>query len=122
MPKPTTTQSPSETIEERQECLREAERLVTSDRNKQYGEPVDNMARTAEMFAAYLGNRNGRELEATDIAMFGIILKIGRLANDPTKLDSWIDLCGYASIGYECAKKAAITGDLEKILNAALQD
>jgi len=117
MVKRSTTQYHSETLNLRQECLREAERLVTGDRNKQYGEPVDNMTRTAEMLAAYLGQRTGRELESMDVAVFGIILKLGRLGNDPLHSDSWLDICGYASIGFECAKKAAITDDLAKVLN-----
>jgi hypothetical protein len=89
----------------RQDMLRTVERLVSSNRNLDYGEPVENMARTAEMLAAYLGKRTGRELEATDVAAFGIILKLGRLAENPTHKDSWQDVAGYASIGFECIEK-----------------
>ena len=89
----------------RQDMLRTVERLVSKNRNLDYGEPVENMARTAEMLAAYLGKRTGRELEATDVAAFGIILKLGRLAENPTHSDSWMDVAGYASIGFECIEK-----------------
>lgn len=89
----------------RQDMLRTVERLVSSNRNLDYGEPVENMARTAEMLAAFLGKRTGRELEATDVAAFGIILKLGRLAENPTHKDSWQDVAGYASIGFECVEK-----------------
>ena len=89
----------------RQDMLRTVERLVSNNRNLDYGEPVQNMARTAEMLAAYLGKRTGRELEATDVAAFGIILKLGRLAENPTHSDSWMDVAGYASIGFECVEK-----------------
>ena len=89
----------------RQDMLRTVERLVSNNRNLDYGEPVQNMARTAEMLAAYLGKRTGRELEATDVAAFGIILKLGRLAENPTHKDSWQDVAGYASIGFECVEK-----------------
>ena len=89
----------------RQDMLRTVERLVSSNRNLDYGEPVENMARTAEMLAAFLGKRTGRELEATDVAAFGIILKLGRLAENPTHKDSWQDVAGYASIGFECIEK-----------------
>jgi hypothetical protein len=96
----------------RQQMLRDAEQLVANGRNKEYGDPTTNMARTAEMMAAYLGHRTGRELEAHDVAAFGIILKLGRLAHDPTKLDSWTDVAGYASIGYETIKKADTNASL----------
>jgi len=80
-----------------------AAELVTNNRNKEYGEPEENMERTAKLFGAYLGNRKGSEITGRDIAVFGIILKLGRLAGNPDKLDSWTDIAGYASIGYELA-------------------
>ena len=89
----------------RVDMLRTVERLVSNNRNLDYGEPVQNMERTAEMLAAYLGKRTGRELESTDVAAFGIILKLGRLAENPTHSDSWMDVAGYASIGFECVEK-----------------
>ena len=100
----------------RQQMLREAEQLVANGRNKEYGDPTTNMQRTAEMMAAYLGYRTGRELEAHDVAAFGIILKLGRLAHDPTKLDSWTDVAGYAAIGYEAIKKADTEASLFDLL------
>lgn len=104
----------------RQQMLRKAEELVANGRNKEYGDPTENMTRTAEMLAAFVGHRTGRELEATDVAAFGIILKLGRLANDPTHLDSWTDIAGYASIGFEAVKKASTDGaDLGDVLAAA---
>ena len=113
--------SPSEaemdaTPSPRQQMLRDAEQLVSNNRNKQYGDPTENMQRTAEMMAAYLGNRTGRTLEPHDVAAFGIILKLGRLAHDPTKLDSWTDVAGYASIGYEAIKKADRDASLFDVL------
>ena len=100
----------------RQQMLRDAEQLVANGRNKEYGDPTTNMQRTAEMMAAYLGNRTGRTLEPHDVAAFGIILKLGRLAHDPTKLDSWTDVAGYASIGYEAIKKADRDASLFDVL------
>jgi hypothetical protein len=114
------TKSPSDEMDAtpspRQQMLRDAEQLVANGRNKEYGDPTTNMARTAEMMAAYLGHRTGRELEAHDVAAFGIILKLGRLAHDPTKLDSWTDVAGYASIGYETIKKADTNASLFNLL------
>ena len=89
----------------RVEMLREVELLVSQNRNIDYGEPVQNMARTAEILAAYMGDRTGRSLEAQDVAVFGIILKLGRLAENPLHKDSVLDIAGYASILFECIEK-----------------
>ena len=105
---------------ERQQMLRQAEQLVSNGRNNEYGEPVENMQRTAEMLAAYLGNRSGRSIEAEDVAAFGIILKLGRLAHNPAHADSWTDIAGYASIGFEAIKKATLADDLGRILQDAI--
>ena len=106
----------TQSLSERQKMLRKAEQLVANGRNKEYGDPTENMARTAEMLAAFIGKRQGRELEATDVAAFGIILKLGRLAHDPTHADSWTDIAGYASLGYEAMKKADTHGvDLQEL-------
>ena len=75
--------------------------LVNGERNGEYGEPGENMTRTAQMLAAYLGSRPGDSISGQDVAAFGIILKLGRAAANPNSLDSWRDMAGYASIAYE---------------------
>lgn len=107
-----------ETTTERAKLLADAAEIVGNQRNLEYGEPAENLARTAAMMAAYLGTRTGSSIEAHDIAAFGIIIKLGRIANDPTKRDSWLDVCGYASIGYECIKK---DGHMDRLLDKWLE-
>lgn len=89
----------------RVQMLGDVQNLVSQERNVEYGEPVENMARTAAMLAAYLGDRPGSAVRGEDVAAFGIILKLGRLAENPHKLDSWRDVAGYASIGYEIVEQ-----------------
>lgn len=115
------TQSPSE-ITLRQDMLRKAEQLVANGRNNEYGEPTDNMQRTAEMLAAYFGNRNGRSIEAEDVAAIGVILKLGRLAHNPAHEDSWTDIAGYAAIGYECIKKTSLAAGLGELLKDGVEN
>lgn len=85
----------------RARMLGEVQEIVSAARNLEYGEPGQNMARTAQMLAAYIGSRPGEALAAHDVAAFGIILKLGRLAENPGSMDSWRDVAGYASIGFE---------------------
>ena len=85
----------------RVQMLGDVQNLVSQERNVEYGEPVENMDRTAQMLRAYFGSRPGSSIEAHDSAALGIILKLGRLAENPGSMDSWRDVAGYASIGYE---------------------
>ncbi len=86
----------------RQQLLREAEALVTGDRNNAYGPPTQDFDRTAIMWTAYLDGR--RILEAHDVAAMMILLKLSRISWDPTNRDSWVDIAGYAACGYECVE------------------
>jgi hypothetical protein len=84
----------------RRALLTEATRLITDERNNQYGPPTQDFDRTAIMWTAYLDGR--RILEAHDVAAMMIILKLSRISWDPTNRDSWVDIAGYSACGYEC--------------------
>jgi hypothetical protein len=73
-------------------------------RNKKYGEPKDNFYRISVLWNAWLSVRKepSEPLTATDVAIMLGDVKKARLANDPTHMDSWIDLCGYGACGAEC--------------------
>jgi hypothetical protein len=101
------TEHPS--LSARAVLLREAEALVTGDRNNTYGPPTQDFRRTADMLTA-LGFRaapEGREIEAHDVAVIVIAVKLSRLTWSPAKRDSWVDIAGYAACGNECAEEAA---------------
>lgn len=92
----------------REQLLQEAGQTITQNRNLEYGEPEINMRRTVELVRAYLGDRKGLELEPEDICVLGILLKVGRIANDSSKKDSWADIAGYAAVGWEVVEKNRI--------------
>lgn len=77
-------------------------------RNEKYGEPEDNFARIAELWNAWLCIRKepAAPLTETDVAIMLAEVKMARLANDPTHMDSWVDLAGYAGCGAECADQS----------------
>lgn len=80
--------------------LRTAEQLVNGPRNDDYGPPSEDFARTARLWAGYLGVV---ELTSVDVACMMVLLKVSRLRATPTHLDSWIDAAGYAACGWDCA-------------------
>lgn len=86
----------------RAEVLDEAKRAVCSDRNAEYGEPIDNFGRWAGACNA-LGYRgpDGRDLKPHDLAVIMGLGKLSRSIQSPDKKDTWVDLAGYAAVGYE---------------------
>ena len=71
--------------------LQEAQRLVHGDRGEAYGHPLDDMSRTAKMWAAILGF----PVSAEHVALCMIAVKISRQCNKP-KRDNAVDIAGYA--------------------------
>jgi hypothetical protein len=82
----------------RVEALREAAKIISSDRNKQYGAPENNFERTAKIWSVILGIPISNE----DVAMMMVGLKVARYASKSGyQPDTWIDIAGYAGCGYE---------------------
>jgi hypothetical protein len=77
--------------------LDEASGIVLGDRRKDYGTPLENHTRTADMVTAYLSNklRDGVEITPEDVCMFNILQKVSRGANSITH-DTLVDIAGYA--------------------------
>ena len=91
-----TTTSEANTL--RVEALREAARIISGERNKQYGNPENNFERTAKIWSVILGIQISNE----DVAMMMIGLKVARYASKSGfQPDTWVDIAGYAACGYE---------------------
>ena len=97
----------------RADVLAEAQRLITGDRNNQYGPPTQDFQRTADMWTA-LGYRRldpeGKPLEMvpSDVAICVACVKLSRLMHQRQKRDNWTDLAGYAGCGFECSQTEGI--------------
>lgn len=105
----------------RADILETAKEIVTSDRNKQYGEPEDNFDTIASLWNAYLAGKHsdGTVITAKDVALMMVLFKVGRiLTSTAVKEDSYIDAAGYIACGYECAQKEA---ERERRLEAAMK-
>lgn len=90
----------------RDQALDEAKRLVSNDRNTEYGEPIDNFTKVVEALNA-LGYRGpgGRLLTPHDLPVIQIVTKLSRLVQTPDKADSWIDISGYGALGREVSEQ-----------------
>lgn len=89
---------PQEAVLPRIEALREAAKIISGDRDKQYGGPEDNFTRIATVWSVLFG----RTFTAEDVAMAMVGVKLARFASDAGfQPDTWIDIAGYAGCGYE---------------------
>lgn len=93
-----TTQKNIEVTPPRVEALREAARLINSERNVQYGPPSENFDRIARLWSVILGV----DVTMEDVSMCMVALKMARYASKSGyQPDTWIDIAGYAGCGYE---------------------
>lgn len=86
---------------DRRQVLRSAEQLVNGKRAQDYGEPVDNFRRIANLWSAYLDGKT--ELDEVDAAMMQALIKVARIRETRNHWDSFVDLAGYAASGWSAA-------------------
>ena len=85
----------------RDKALDKAKALVTGDRAKDYGNAYDNHERIAKLWSAIIGV----QISVRMVYLCMIALKIARLVQNEKHTDSWIDICGYGSLGSEDGKE-----------------
>ncbi len=82
-------------LQRKETVLEEAIRLVEGARGGDYGPPLDDFGRTAQLANVLLARKLKEPLKAEDIPLIMICVKLSREANRP-KRDNLVDLCGYA--------------------------
>lgn len=83
----------------RGEILKEAERLTHGNRNSNYGEPLVNHQRIADIWSVILGVK----VRPDQVALCMVGVKIARLVETPQHQDSFIDGAAYFAIAGEIA-------------------
>lgn len=92
----------------REQCLDEAKRNTTGQRQIDYGTPEDNFGVIAKLWTAY----DGRVIfTALDVAMMLALLKVARTKGNLAHYDNYVDLAGYAA----CAAEIATSINIMKI-------
>lgn len=98
----------AEIVSQRAGVLREAEGLITGDRNKSYGSPTENFTNIADLWNIQFGHklREDQSFTATDVAVAMIHVKQARLIAQP-KRDNFVDIAGYAACGWETQQESS---------------
>ena len=79
------------------ECLEQAIGLSSIERQKDYGDKVENHSNIAKMWSAYLKIK----IEAHDVAILMTLLKIARTKLGAVSKDTYIDMAAYSAIAGE---------------------
>jgi len=79
------------------EFLSEAIRLSGTDRQKDYGDKVDNHNNIARLWSAYLDI----DIKAHDVAIMMALLKMARTKLGAVSKDTYIDMAAYSAIAGE---------------------
>ena len=79
------------------EFLQEATKLSSEQRQKDYGDKVNNHKNIARLWSAYLNIK----IEAHDVAVMMVLLKIARTKLGAVSKDTYIDMSAYGAIAGE---------------------
>lgn len=88
----------------------QASKIISGERQGQYGAPENSFAVIAKFWNVYLDARDVRDSEghrinapilANDVANMMALMKIARISNGVFKEDSYVDAIGYLAIGAE---------------------
>lgn len=82
----------------------DARDLIYGDREKDYGDPLENLGNIARYWETYLHSRGflnphcSEGLAYFDVCRMMELVKIARLGNSPFARDSSVDVCGYEGL------------------------
>jgi hypothetical protein len=81
----------------KESVCQEADRLVSGERQNDYGHPLDNFNKVAGLFSAFLGDKLKEPVTADEAGLLLVLLKVAREGNAP-KRDNLVDIAGYAKV------------------------
>ena len=84
-------------MKETKEILTKANSLISKDRERDYGDKVKNHNNIAKLWSAYLDIK----VEAHDVAILMVLLKIARTKLGAVSKDTYIDMSAYGAIAGE---------------------
>ncbi len=96
----------------RVEILNRAIGHTAKARPSVYGSPHENMSAQIALIDAFNAHNKGRNGRAHDMAIYALLIKIGRIASGSYHRDNYEDGAAYLAIAGECAElDAASTKD-----------
>jgi len=89
------------------EVLDTANDIIHGERAQSYGPAEDSFARIGELWTTHLSHKlpEGKRIDAYDVAIMMTLMKCARAQTD-VKMDTMVDIAGYAALAMRCAEKA----------------
>ena len=81
----------------RSNILKQADKLVSSDRETEHGDASKNFEMVAELWSTYLGY----DIFPHEVPMMMTLYKIARTTENPSNVDNYVDACGYSALAGE---------------------
>jgi len=103
---------------DRSVLLAMADKAINGERQRDYGDPLENFSRIAAGWSIILENAEEdiSELRPERVALMMCWHKMCRLMNGIAHQDSWVDLIGYAALGGELAERSLDADEAEALL------
>jgi len=89
----------------RSDCLKAALSIVEGEREATYGTPEDSFSTIAAFWRTYLQGREAGSINAADVGVMMMLLKVARISYRKDHLDSYVDAAAYAACAVECATR-----------------
>lgn len=89
------------TIPIRGQILATASGLTCGDRNKQYGDPLENHQDIANFWTSYLHDRPAGPITPKDVAVMMALVKVARCKMPNPHRDNYVDAAAYLAIAGE---------------------
>ena len=77
--------------------MQDAHKVINGERQDAYGNPEDCFAQIAALWNWYLSAKGKKLVDAADVAMMMVLLKVAREASNH-KRDNVVDACGYLGL------------------------
>ena len=84
------------------DVAKEASEIVSMDRQDTHGDAYENMQHTADLWGAFLGV----DIEAWEVAILMTMQKASRAKCGSLDRDHFVDIAGYADVGYTSVSEA----------------
>lgn len=101
----------------RKAALNDIEQCVCKDRQAAYGEAESNFSQIAAIWNVSLGRKLTKPINALDVAIMMIGMKLARAAYNPTYRDNLIDVGGYAVCGVALIDKTETKSTIDATPN-----
>ena len=90
----------------RGKTLLDAFSVINGQRQDAYGNPEDSHQKIADYWTAYMGSRLQGKLNAMDVALMMVLLKIARTQGGKRHEDNFVDMAAYAALANDINKAA----------------